>query len=416
MYNFDNVAALWETTDWVIDISQYQNNWSFQSAIWWAGIQCEWSFIGNGKWNGATEFNGGNCVLYAGNIKANTWAWGKNTVAFWMYWPWTNNSIPFSRGTGYGLLLKSNCFGFNVYDNKILGISSSGFINQRVYINATFYNGVPDATNNEIYINGVKQTLSNCLWGAMSQSRSASPYVRIGGQPDWNSGFMDWDIDELRIRNRVLTSGQILQMWRSNLTKYDTGNWLFTDDRQCVLSGTYIYTWYVLSTAQASATTGRKTIISIDNRNPIAPTYYFIGSTQVTTNTNYLSWQFTWHFKVEDRKWTSWWYTTIQSSVRFTGINYNNYVDYNHVFFRGTGIDTNIVQGTIATNAVYVNPALNSYQTGNIARTYIERDYITWEYSCPNGVYGNKPYIQIEIPGYQSPDTYSGWAEIYLYD
>jgi hypothetical protein len=48
-----------------------------------------------------------------------------------------------------------------------------------------------------------------------------------------------------------------------------------------------------------------------------------------------------------------------------------------------TGIDTSIVPGTTATNAVYVNPTLGTYQTGNTILTYIQRDYITSEYSCP---------------------------------
>jgi hypothetical protein len=32
----------------------------------------------------------------------------------------------------------------------------------------------------------------------------------------------------------------------------------------------------------------------------------------------------------------------------------------------------------------------------------------TSTYYCPAGIYGNKPYISVDIPAYQNPDTYSG--------
>jgi len=68
-------------------------------------------------------------------------------------------------------------------------------------------------------------------------------------------------------------------MRRSNLAKYNTGNWLFTDDRQCVRDGTYTYTGYILNNSQLSATTGRTNIVNITNPFVTAPTGYYIGST-----------------------------------------------------------------------------------------------------------------------------------------
>lgn len=38
------------------------------------------------------------------------------------------------------------------------------------------------------------------------------------------------------------------------------------------------------------------------------------------------------------------------------------------------------------------------------------------EYSCPSGVYGNQPYLRVDIPGWQNPDIYKGNLDIYLYE
>jgi len=39
---------------------------------------------------------------------------------------------------------------------------------------------------------------------------------------------------------------------------------------------------------------------------------------------------------------------------------------------------------------------------------YIQRDYSSDPYSCPIGTYANKPWIKVNIPARQNPDTYSG--------
>jgi hypothetical protein len=408
MYNFDNIASLWETIGITKDFSFYWNHWSWYGWITWNS---------NGRWNGAYIFNWSNGYISWNNV----WLSGNATftIAYWMRrdWAirdWNYPSAVWNSTTTVNRWLSTTRQNWRPaldFRNNRYRATTALKTGQRYYVTFTKTSWVISTTS-KIYVNWqlVAWTVENT---------DTTPDILDSPLTIWRldaTRRFSGAIDEVRIRNRALSSGEILQTRRSNFAKYNTGNRLFTDDKQCVVSGTYTYTWYVLNTWQFSATTGRKTDVNIANRNPIAPTYYFIGDTQVTTNTNYLSWQFTWHFKVEDWKWTSWRYTTIQSLVRFTGITYNNYIDYNHVFFRWTGIDTNIVQWTIATNTIYVNPSLNSYQTGNIARTYIQREYVTWEYSCPGGVYGNKPYIKVEIPAYQNPDTYSGWAEIYLYE
>jgi len=110
--------------------------------------------MGYGK---GCSFNGGTNQIALSNLNVDTSAGAKNTVEFWMYWDGTNSVMPFGWGTSYDLWFYSSCFGFNTGQGNILGISSAGFENNWIHVAAIFYNGVPDVSNNELYINGIKK-------------------------------------------------------------------------------------------------------------------------------------------------------------------------------------------------------------------------------------------------------------------
>lgn len=74
---------------------------------------------------------------------------------------------------------------------------------------------------------------------------------------------MDGQLDEVRIRNRALSSGEIQQMWRSNFAKYAVDKRRFTDDRQCMIDGAYAYTGYARNLASASGAVNRSSSVSI---------------------------------------------------------------------------------------------------------------------------------------------------------
>lgn len=280
------------------------------------------------------------------------------------------------------------------------------------YISVTRTN--PTATPS-IYIDGQEQTMISDGWTATSVVNSGTSKLWIGW---WYMGtattknILSWSIDEIRIRNRVLSSGEILQMRRSNFQKYDIDKWRLTDDRQCMTNNTYTYTWYVKNTIGLSDTTGRTTIIDIQNTTPYAPRGHFLGSTGVSSQQITLSGQFTGYFKLEDWKGTTGWYTTIQLPLKLSGMNTNtNYIDRDQINFWATGI--NEIWWWIPTPQVYVTWWLATPQTFSGAIKYMIRDFVEW-YSCPAGVYGNKPYISVDIPAYQNPDTYSGIITIDL--
>lgn len=93
---------------------------------------------------------------------------------------------------------------------------------------------------------------------------------------------MDGQLDEFRIYNRELSADEVALLYSSNLKKYDTNKWLFTNKISGLADGTYGYTGYIADTVNLSATTGRT--ITIDTT---APTFTF--SNNSTTETSALS-------------------------------------------------------------------------------------------------------------------------------
>jgi len=404
MMNFDNVATLGETTGIVIkDVSQYGNHGT--------GINTP-TRISNGRRWGAYEFSETNRIdlwntLNMGTLNFSIWVrikinQHKNRNGI------IGKGYLWNSANGYGIYV--NTWGNVVFQIRINMATATGVVSdqpintgERYYIVATRrYNGISN-----LYINGIQQT--NTINEAYSTTSTQSFFIGRGMSTD---SRLSWFIDEVRLWRRILTSWEIYQMRRSNLSKYDTDKRRFIDDRQCMADGTYTYTGYVSNIYQLNSTTGRWNTISITGYTPYAPESFFIGNTGVSQAQVTLSWQFTGYFKLEDRKGITWRYTTIQLPLVFSGMTYaNNKIenDGTNVRFMATGVD--MTEGTNSW-AVYINPDIAT-ETGSLwALHYIKRVNNRTGYSCPAGVYANKPYISIDIPGRQNPDIYSGLITI----
>ncbi len=156
-------------------------------------------------------FDGSNDYIQLNNLGLDTSAGAKTTVEFWMRWDGKDNSMPFGF-TSYDLYFTGGRFGFNTGNGDLLGISSSGLANQWVHVTAVFHNGTPSATNNELYINGVKQNLTQML--GTPGSRTVTTNARIG---IWNNDvnyMFRGNLDEFAIYNRTLSSSEILQHYQ----------------------------------------------------------------------------------------------------------------------------------------------------------------------------------------------------------
>ena len=197
-WNFDNISG---TT--VYDLSTYSHNGVLTNG---ANIKNTTKIRGDyGNFDGSDDY------VSLSSINVNTSSGGKNTVEFWMYWGGVSSQMPFSwSGANYDLWIYDGCFGFNTFDSNILGISSTGLANSWHHVVATFYNGLANPTDNELYLDGVKQTLTNCR-GSVSTSRSVNTNPRISGHSgSYNFGG---NIDEFRIWNGALSQDEVNNLY-----------------------------------------------------------------------------------------------------------------------------------------------------------------------------------------------------------
>lgn len=198
------------------------------------------------------------------NLNVNTTAGAQNTVEFWMYWAGGNSEMPFGWDASYDLWAISSvtpCFGFNTGQGNVLGINSSNLSNKWVHVAAVFYNGVPDNINNELYINGVKQNISDCT-GTTSASKTVTSSAFISGWGSTGGYKFTGNIDEMRIYNRRLSGEEINASYDANLYSYQNN---FTTLAE---GATYTYRAYVIDSYGNTNQTEERTL-TIDSTYPL---------------------------------------------------------------------------------------------------------------------------------------------------
>ncbi|MBZ9569366.1 prepilin-type N-terminal cleavage/methylation domain-containing protein [Patescibacteria group bacterium] len=160
----------------------------------------------------------GNDYVRINNVQVDTASGAQNTVEFWMNWTGTNSQMPMGWDI-YDLWLIDGCFGFNTSENNALGVSWDGLVNNWIHVAAIFYNGAPSSTNNELYINGKKQSIYWCR-GSGGSSSSVTTTVQISGWPTNAAYRFSGLIDEFKIYNRGLTALEIQKRYAEGLEKY----------------------------------------------------------------------------------------------------------------------------------------------------------------------------------------------------
>ena len=144
----------------------------------------------------------------------NTAAGGFNTVSFWMDWPGNTNMMPFSFGSYDFWLNSDTCAGFNTFNSDVYGFNPSSIVNRWVFVTATFINNEPYTNNNLIYINGARQTLSQC--GGTQAIRSATNNYQISGNNGDTYTFVG-QLANFQIYNTSLTQSQINQLYSEGI-------------------------------------------------------------------------------------------------------------------------------------------------------------------------------------------------------
>ncbi|MCX6257930.1 MAG: choice-of-anchor D domain-containing protein [Bacteroidia bacterium] len=166
--------------------------------------------------NSAYQFNGGNDYIQFNGLNVNTNVGGKNTVSFWMFWNGNEGMMPIGWNNNYDLYFASGLIGFNSGQGNIIGCSYSGLANTWVNVVAVFFNGVPNTTDNEIYINGVKQTLSG---GASNYVAATSTLFASGWGASGGYKF-NGKIDEILVYNHELSQYEIDELYNTGGISY----------------------------------------------------------------------------------------------------------------------------------------------------------------------------------------------------
>lgn len=159
---------------------------------------CDYGTFGGGVTNGP--------ALSLGGLPVDTRPGARTSVAFWMYWDGSNNAMPIGWNV-HDLWLVNGFFGFNTGNSDVFGISSSGLANGWHHVVAVFTNGAVAA--NELYIDGVKQTLSQ----RMSSPNNSNAYVRgtlqVSGWGANGSYRFSGRIDEVAVYDGKLGQSEV---------------------------------------------------------------------------------------------------------------------------------------------------------------------------------------------------------------
>jgi hypothetical protein len=164
---------------------------------------------------GGGSFSGGaNVNVSAGSVDVDVSDGGYNTVSFWLFYngPYGNAAFAFSDGgtTGYDLWMETPaCFGFNTQNSDVLGVPGSPLVNRWVHVAAVFYNGVPDAAHNQLWIDGTLQPITQCV---------GAPLSRRAGIMIWGSGGsyeLTGMLDEARVAPGVRTAPWLATEYRN---------------------------------------------------------------------------------------------------------------------------------------------------------------------------------------------------------
>lgn len=153
-------------------------------------------------------FDRSNQVILA-TATVDTTIGGKNTVSFWMNWDGTENVMPFAwGGSSYALWFYGGAFGFNTGQGNIVGISSAELKQKWVHVTAIFYNGVPNTTDNELYIDGIKQSLSFQM-GETTVARVASDKLVLSGWNEINEYRFGGRLGNVQVWNYAVAQSQV---------------------------------------------------------------------------------------------------------------------------------------------------------------------------------------------------------------
>ncbi|MDF1527984.1 MAG: LamG domain-containing protein [Sedimenticola sp.] len=152
--------------------------------------------------------NGG--AFSIANLPVSVAPGAKTSVAFWMYWDGSNSVMPIGWYM-HDLWLTGGYFGFNTGNGDVYGISSAGLANGWHHVTAVFTNG--SVTSNQLYIDGLIQTLTQRQSSPTNSRAVVTSTLRIGGWQVNNSYRFSGRIDEVNVFNGAVSVGEVATLY-----------------------------------------------------------------------------------------------------------------------------------------------------------------------------------------------------------
>jgi hypothetical protein len=273
MMNFNNNTAIGETGNRTVDVSEYSNNGTCSGM----GTACNFT---DGKFGKALSFDGsddfviGNASNFPLNDSARTiMAWIKISdtdgddkcivhygvdngdsppTNFHLFASHTHKAT-MGNGYGYGTVEGTT----NVDDNKW-------------HFVAGVYEG-PGTDMVRIYVDGIEENSDT-----IDTPGTLSGSYKIGEWLSGSAGQINGLIDEIRVYNRSLPTGEIRQQYFSNLKKYDADKWQFYTNQSGLSAGTYNYFGCAANEWGENCTSSRNITILGE---PVVPSISFVPPT-----------------------------------------------------------------------------------------------------------------------------------------
>ena len=240
----------------------------------------------------------------------------------------------------------------------------------------------------------------------------------------WKTTTFRWQIDEVRMYNRVLTPDEIQFLYKSNLSKINTGQWLFQTLNTCLAQAwTYAYSGIVSSSYGYGQTIWRSISTCIPD---VIITWWVdmhLWTWLVSDVDQEFSWQYNVNVQVEDWIWRNGWTWTVRITSQFSWQNINFTISSQNFEMKNSGAIQDLwhyLNGIIperTTWLVQLSSALNNFShivtyLGNNQWTpYFVANYPGGDFMCNGWIYADKPYLKLNVPAWTPGDEYV--AKIY---
>ncbi len=273
MFNFDNVAALGENYavagDVVKDLSSAGNDGYLSNEALDPDMVPAW--ISNGRYGGAFDFTGekvdgtwvqGQSIRVPHSESLNPYGGdGDFSIAFWILTRDDYDGDVIRKGstdTGDGRWYKVEHAGGGDIDALSLNFNTDGtdatVTSTEVYNDNQWHFVVAQRRSGqaELWIDGALDGTAPITGSIYNDADLA-----IGSKDTQNDDFLNSALDEIRIYNRSFNQVEITELYYSNLSKYDSEEWLLYVNQSNLAEGTYTYQAFAADSLTMSQTEQR---------------------------------------------------------------------------------------------------------------------------------------------------------------